>query len=194
MTAVTITNARRSVTFDATISERHESKASVALHEVERGSPVSDHIRSEPYEVMLTVAMTRTPVQGDQEDGRDFRIHSDLIAMREDLLPVSVDTYLGSVDSMAITGVSTPVSAADGDSLTCTVSLIEIRVVESATTAVPEDFIAAIIAADAAPQEVRGRDDAEAESDPEDRRTAATRILDSITGRDQRVDANGDPL
>ena len=56
--------------FDQLVADTHSDSAVVTLHNVEEGSPVTDHVRPDPALLTLVLKVTQTPIRPDPDQGR----------------------------------------------------------------------------------------------------------------------------
>lgn len=135
------------IELDAALEENHNWKADVTSNPVEEGAPVTDHIRMMPDELRLRCFVSDAPltlsqsVAGQYNEGTAgtrtqpvFDLLNSLINARE---VVTVYTKHAIYSNMAITEVSIPRTADDGEALEFTVSFRAVRKVATETVAVP---------------------------------------------------------
>lgn len=154
-----------SITFDAASEQAHEAEAEVTEDPVEDGAPISDHVRPVPRKVQLTVHVSNTPIEQppDQMNGvtgsvqafqidkdvtanvmrwsgafdRVKTIHGELDRLRESGTVVQLVTSLKTYENMILRSISARRTAAVGNALEATLSLVQIRIVQTTTAAVP---------------------------------------------------------
>lgn len=56
--------------FDQLVSDTHADSSIATLHNVEEGSPVTDHVRPDPSHLTLVMKVTQTPIVPDPDQGR----------------------------------------------------------------------------------------------------------------------------
>lgn len=139
---------------DAAVSETHQQEVDVTEHPVERGSPVSDHLRPKPIQITIEGVISDTPLAGTEFAGlssvasiitgaapsrRNSRSESALAAL-QDLVDkqelITIVTGLRSYEDMAITSVTVPRSPSNGASLRFSIQARQVRQVSLQTVSV----------------------------------------------------------
>ena len=116
------------------IEVKHPSK--VTTNPVENGAAVTDHVQDEPIEVTITGTISNTPI-GAVVDEREpgalpaSDAYEFFLGVRKARNPVKIETRLAVFENMAMTNLSTPVTAATGNALVFTASFRQIDIVES---------------------------------------------------------------
>lgn len=64
------TNFENFVAFDLLEGETHGDSSVVTMHNVEEGSPITDHVRPDPSTLSLVLGVTNTPLDVDPDLGR----------------------------------------------------------------------------------------------------------------------------
>jgi hypothetical protein len=129
--------------FDLAKSERLTYEADVTEHPVEKGADVTDHIRAKLAAIEVEVVCSDTPVgrialvrqldgDGSATPSRDAL--EKLRAMHFARQPVKYIGSFGVFDTMAIESIETTKDAASQHALIATISLREIRIVETERT------------------------------------------------------------
>lgn len=126
---------------DATISTTHSSRVTITKFPVERGMNVADHKRVEPAVVSLECFWSNAPAVPvdflpDQFEKRAEDAYAFLLACMSSTGLLEVNTPLRLYTEMAITSLTAPVTVANGDGLTCSLVLEQIRVVDNKTVRV----------------------------------------------------------
>lgn len=128
---------------DISVSEDHSFEAEVTSHPVESGSTISDNIRPQPIKVSLTCMVSNTPLE-PMRSSRGSRLgpeETNVIAQQAlDHLrqiwakrePVTIRTSIGTFTNMAMSSLSVPRAADDGDSLRFSVTFTQIVTVTNA--------------------------------------------------------------
>jgi len=100
----------RSFEFDVTDSENHEWSADVTDHEIEDGSPITDHIQLKQRTLTLSGVVSNTPLDASEATPANRAVLSlqGLEEMFERRELFTVVTGLKAYDNMAITSVATP--------------------------------------------------------------------------------------
>lgn len=137
----------KSVTFDATTSREAELSVTVTDHPVEDGFSVSDHIRDDPDQILITAIVSKTPVElmplllAERGNDRHAVAWMDLSGWLKQHILVKVVTPSKTWDNMVIQKLSRTQSADAGESPPFTIRLKEIRKVvlaEAVAVARPE--------------------------------------------------------
>jgi hypothetical protein len=94
------------ITFDATVEERHEDKWVKTEHPVEVGSTISDHIYKVPCSVTITAATSMGSTQNKTQDSSFLKtLYNSLLNLGGALLPVQTGKRIYqnmSIDSLRI--------------------------------------------------------------------------------------------
>lgn len=132
------------IALDATVSEEHSADADITSHPVEDGAPVSDHIRAQPDTITLQGIISDTPISeadrratDDTESaGRAEKAFHALRQLRDTGQVVDVITGLHVYRSMAVKSLRAPRDARTGDALRFTITLAQVRKVQTQTVAI----------------------------------------------------------
>lgn len=127
---------------DAALSIVHDYESEVTEHPVESGAAVTDHIRNKPATLKLECVVSNTPIAqaADVEKAGGFRkgepgraeeIFATLMKLRDAQQPITVATRLKTYSNMAIASISIPQDSKTGDALRFSLTLKEIRIIES---------------------------------------------------------------
>ncbi len=129
---------------DAAITEEHAFDADVTDYAVEKGSNISDNIRSRPAKVTIEGVVSDTPLTemartraasgGSGPPSQDALAHLEKI--RDDREPVTIVTSLRLYENMALESLSIPRSKDTGDALRFRAVFKQIRFVTNARTTV----------------------------------------------------------
>ena len=178
------------VTFDVTIRESHDWQYDVTTHEVERGSPIGDHVRRKPHELQFVVVTSATALEeldgkaASVEDGREFATIRQLRRMADNHEAVTLSCYLGRFEGYVISGINLPIGRTDGGSLSPTVTFTEYRQVDRVAVEVPEIYAAEVrrLAEQAADDAAAAATVQPEEIEEADNRSVLARIDDSRDG------------
>lgn len=160
-----------SITFDACTEQGHESENDVTAEPVESGAPTTDNSRPMQRKVTLQVLVTNTPLKAppDQfsnvtesrapvtlKDGtkanllqwsapfdRVAVVERELDRLRENGVRVQLVTSLKTYDDMVIRSLSIQRTNAYGNALHAQISLVQVRVINTQTSATPSVPLAA---------------------------------------------------
>lgn len=124
---------------DISVSEDHSFEAEVTSHPVESGSTISDNIRPMPIKVSMQCMVSNTPLE-PLRSRRDpllpYALAQSALAHLKKVWakrePVTIRTSLGTFTNMAMTSLSVPRSAEDGDALKFSVAFTQIVTVSNA--------------------------------------------------------------
>lgn len=139
MGATILTSAGDSWDFDIVTGEDHQHPAEWPTSPVEDGADVSDHCHLSPHELSLDGLVT-----DDNDDGeidRSKKVYEALLGIREARQLVTVITDLRVYTTMGITGVSNSRSPNTGKAIAPSVSLREIRIVNSISIPIPPEIL-----------------------------------------------------
>jgi len=136
------------IELDAVLEEVHEWMADATSNPVELGAPVTDHIIETSDKLRIRGLVTDTPIRTSQElsgvlnasaigtrTQPVFDFLHELIKLKE---PVIVYTKHRIYEDMAITAVTVPRAAGNGEALEFTVEFIHIRKVSTQLVDVPK--------------------------------------------------------
>lgn len=160
-----IANNIQSLDLDVVVSESHTLQNKITQFPVEEGSPITDHIRSQPDRLTMSCFITETPIlqalqefetlerltsQAEQFSQLDSTKTLVSFLILEELAKGPLDdtgrrapelltvvSGLKVYTDMAIENVSIPRSQGTGASLRFTASFIKVRVVNSRTVELP---------------------------------------------------------
>ncbi len=131
---------------DASISETHARSVEITEHPVEAGVNVSDHVRQQPDNVVITGIISNTPaalpgtasgIAGGAVSNRD----RDAFEILEDLqLNATIVTVISTIkvyDSMLLQNFTAPRDAGQGDSLNVTMTFRELLTAKTDFTQPP---------------------------------------------------------
>jgi hypothetical protein len=145
------------VELDAVLEEGHEWSAEVTSNPVEDGAPVSDHIIENPDKLKMRCFVTDAPLNAsssmtnfvnsivgslgegsrafDNRTQNAFDLLHELMKLK---MEMTVYTKHRTYDSMILTNVTIPRSAADGEALEFTAEFMSIRKVATQIVDVPD--------------------------------------------------------
>ena len=130
-------NGVMAVFFDLIKNERHQLRANVSSHPVENGSPLSDHIQNDPRAGSFTAIVSNfslTRSRSDAFTNKDrtaptnaaLEAYAMLKQLHEDRKLVELVLVLDTYKDVAITDISAPKAAEDGDSITFEISFVQV--------------------------------------------------------------------
>jgi len=131
-----------SILLDARIDENHNFTNEVTSMPVEDGFDITDNIKEKPFQLSMTGFVSDSPIGGSEiRLGAGDTPYSDeaydlLLKMFEDKQLVSVQTSLVRYDNMAITSCNIPRDKDTGESITFSMNLQQVRIVENEFTTV----------------------------------------------------------
>ena len=128
------------IVFDGAISETHAYEADITEHEVEEGSPITDHIRLRPIEVTIQGIVSATPLHDEWSLERPNDAWYLLVAAHEQRRRLTLSTGLDAYDDMVI--VSLTESRAPHFAIQPSMVLRQIRIVSGQEVTLPEEVIA----------------------------------------------------
>lgn len=173
------------VELDASISEDHQSRVSVTRNPVEKGLDVTDHIRAEPQRLTIRGVISNAPIGrpgllADPEPNRAENAHATLLDLQARGELLTVATTLRDYTSMALENVDVNRTSESGDSLDLTLTLVEIRIVESDTVAIdPSTLIVKRTGGKSSRgKKTKKKKPSADKKDPKDNRTTAARWYD----------------
>ena len=113
---------------DLATSEDHSFDSEVTDHPVETGADITDNIQAKPIQVTLDCIVSDTPIgaiaaaRNSLDPNQPLFVPSSdcyahMIAIRDARQPVTIVTSLGTFTNMAMTSLSVPRSAQNGESL-----------------------------------------------------------------------------
>lgn len=127
-----------SIQFDATLTEQHSGEVDFTEHPVEQGADISDHARPKQKQLVLDCFLTDTPLPGNDvlhpghfQQWRSIDSLHSLGNLRDKGSLVVVVTELKTYQNMVITSLTVPVDAKTGDGIRFSLTLRELRIVES---------------------------------------------------------------
>ena len=179
------------VTFDATISEKHQSNSEVTDHPIETGASIVDHIRRMPEELSLTGVVTDDPLvvdrtvnatpasTGGDSDQRAVSSYNFLLQSKDQGRLIRVFTKLRDYRNMVIVSLSVTRDARESRIVRAELTLREVMIANTEQVEAPTP------AATAAPKRRRkrnqGKKTKKEASDAQKRksRTGAARIADA---------------
>lgn len=146
------------IELDALLDEAHEWSADVTQNPVEDGSPITDHVITQPDKLRMRCFITDAPLNAsssitgflgsiaDFAQGRGLRPVSNRTQNAFDLLyelmtlkmEMLVYTKHRTYDDMMLTNVTIPRTASDGEALEFTAEFIHIRKVATQMVEVPD--------------------------------------------------------
>lgn len=130
-----------SIDFDALLEENHEWSNEVSTSPVENGSPVADHIIPNPDKFRCTAMISDSSIFGFTDGDNESLTQKTFNLIRQlhkDRQTITVYTKYFQYDDMAISNVGIPRSSSNGDSLSFNLEFINLRIVNTQTTKVPE--------------------------------------------------------
>lgn len=127
------------ITFDATIEERHEDQWVMTEHPVEVGSTVTDNIYKMPASLDITAVTSMGSTQNKTQDSSFLKtLYSNLLALGGALLPVQTGKRI--YKNMAIRSLRVDTDKASENILSVQVSLQEILLATTTlVTATPSE-------------------------------------------------------
>jgi hypothetical protein len=147
---VVIASDDSQIAFDATVSERHQSKLTVTEHPVETGANVTDHAKKEPdvidlqgiisdHPILLNVIEDRkpsvlgtSPKERAKSALREFQRLQDIAAL------LTVTTESRTYEDMMITSISVPKDSARRHILDISLTMRQFRRASVETVEAPE--------------------------------------------------------
>ena len=139
MGATIITGSGDTWDFDIVTGEGHQHDAEWPTSPVEDGADVSDHCHLSPEELTLDGLVTDDNEEGDLD--RAKAAYEALLDIRNARELVTVVTDLRVYESMGILSVSTSVGKDTGKAVNPSVTLRQIRIVNSVSIPVPPDVL-----------------------------------------------------
>lgn len=146
---VSIVAVDSQITFDATVSEQHNSVLTITEHPTEVGATVSDHAQKEPDEITIQSIISDTPilldiadrqpsVPGGNPDNRAQQAFQELRRLQDTaaLLVVTTETHV--YQDMMIKSIAVPKDAARRHILDVTLQLKAFRRASVETVEAPE--------------------------------------------------------
>jgi hypothetical protein len=132
------------IEFDALIEATKNLSADVPSYPTEEGFEVSDAIILKPVTLSMTLYLTNTPVTWKERHGLDSSRVSDVVKQLEELYfsrqPVTVSTSERTYENMAILSLELKKTKETGPSREIPIEFQQIRVTESRTTTIPDNF------------------------------------------------------
>lgn len=132
-----------SIDLDVSMEEVHEWTNDVTSNPVERGSDITDHIRSMPDKLTISGMISNSGISEDAiqaasiESDRVLSAFDLIHKIKEERKLVSVYTKYKIYENMAIQSISMPRSSGIGDSISFTMQFINVRIVNTKTADVP---------------------------------------------------------
>lgn len=141
---------------DATVTERHQSKAEITRSPVESGAKITDHIRPEPDMLTLEGIVTNTPLpttadplnhftqttaagtvqwdsRGTFKPTRAGQAYQDMLALFQGRT-FNIVTQLRTYENMALESLEVPRDAQSGQALRFTATFVQIQQIASLKT------------------------------------------------------------
>jgi hypothetical protein len=106
------------VVLDATVEERHSARSTVSRHPVERGVDVSDHVRPEPRELALDVAVSDSVFRAAADLGGSVQrldVYREGVAVQRSPTLLGSKVSRGAVDTPGLTPWTVQTFFADRD-------------------------------------------------------------------------------
>jgi len=132
------------IEFDALIEESKTYEADVPSYPVEEGFEISDTIILKPLSLSMTLFLTNTPVTWKVFHGASPSRVQDILKQLEALYfqkkPVTVVTSERTYSNMAILRFELSKTKENGTSREIPIEFQEIRVTESRTTTIPDEY------------------------------------------------------
>lgn len=117
---------------DAVVSQRHRISASMANHDVEQGTEITDHYRRNRDPVVLSIVISDSPLEGgDVELTRRVDAWALLNRAVDEGLECLVTTKLETYEGLYIEEATTEFTAADGSWMRVELTLMPIRKVST---------------------------------------------------------------
>lgn len=135
---------------DAVLSETHTFSREVTTNPVEDGSPIADHIINQPVELEIQAIVTDQPIKSLIETAQGAaasllggarhtpECFSALVLFSQNKAFLDVYTDYTQYDNMVIQNITITRSPEDGEALIFTISMLQVEVVSSATTKIPD--------------------------------------------------------
>lgn len=126
------------VIIDVVVTEQHASDSDVTDHPVEVGIDITDHFRPKPRVLKLDCVLTDTPIGPGQlaVPGRSRDAYEEIARLQTSGTLITVTTQLRQYENLLITSLGAPIDVATGDGLKFSMTMKEIRTVESKTVPV----------------------------------------------------------
>lgn len=117
---------------DAVVSQRHRISASMANHDVEQGTEITDHYRRNRDPVVLSIVISDSPLEGgDVELTRRVDAWALLNRAIDEGLECLVTTKLTTYEGLYLEEATTEFTAADGSWMRVELTLMPIRKVST---------------------------------------------------------------
>ncbi len=176
-------------TIDAAISEDHSFDADVTDHPVETGADITDNIQAKPIQVTIDALVSDTPIgplqasrDNDGNDPPSRNAYATMLAIRDQRKTVTITTSLAVFENMALTSLSVPRNAQNGEALRFKAVFKQIRFITNLRTtvrvAVPRAATKKELGAKAA------KDD---KNNKAKKRSAAAHLVDMFAGDNNNV-------
>lgn len=126
------------VLIDVVVTELHASDVQITDHPVEKGVDITDHFQPRPRGLKLDCVLTDTPLEVGQPaaPGRSKDAYAAIERLQAEGKLITVTTSLRQYENLLVEHLSAPVDASTGDGLKFSITLREIRTVESKTVPV----------------------------------------------------------
>jgi hypothetical protein len=135
--------------FDVVTSENWEDTSEITRFPVESGLSITDHIIRQPVRLSLEGVVTNTPLPPTIPlFQRAQAAYERLRELHDSGSVVAVSSGLRIQESMGISSVGLVLDASTGDAIAPSVTLEEVRIVQSVTVAVPEEILRADVKAE----------------------------------------------
>ena len=162
------------VIVDVVVTEQHASDSDVTDHPVEVGVDITDHFRPKPRGLKLDCMLTDTPIGPGQfaQPGRSRDAYAVLERLKDTGVLITLTTKLRQYENLLIANLGAPIDSSTGDGLKFSMTLREIRTVESKTVPVR------VSVPRAAKKANLGKKSAAAASDASANKSALKRLVD----------------
>ena len=173
--------------FDATLNESADDEWDVTQFPVETGLDITDHIQAKPCKMTLEGILTDTPLDDplSMPVGRSKRAYEALVALARRKQSLVVVCGFRLFQNMVITAISLKRAPGDGDSLSPSVTLQEVRYVTSMSVPIPPEILSPPISATAQSPVDGGTQAAGAPTDEVEnasQKTLAKSLVDNMSG------------
>lgn len=131
--------------FDAVLRESHSKRAQITSNPVETGVSMTDHAFMEPDELTLEVAVSDTPINGEDGDAtlfaggvkRTVSAYAELEAWMQAFIPFTVVTGLKTYQNLMVASIQAEQNKDSAGGLKATVQLRQVIFASTATAIFP---------------------------------------------------------
>jgi len=126
------------VLIDVVVTEQHASDVTITDHPVEKGVDITDHFQPKPRALRLDCVVTDTPLDAGSvaTPGRSRDAYAAVERLQAEGKLITVTTLLRQYENLLVEHLGAPIDASTGDGLKFSLTLREIRTVESKTVPV----------------------------------------------------------